>query len=119
MSKQYWEEHKEHGQRMVDYANGMLSPGEIGAVPLRRTCEISPEDTAQEIAEASIAMAGADGVYGDRKRLYEEDFNALIDIEILGGRITQDTADRARANFHDYMRASHMLPPHTSPKFYQ
>lgn len=107
-----WQETNiETGQRMIDYARSCM-PGQIGAVPLHMTTEID---------EIPLEMLGERPViqYDDRHRRYEEDFNALVAIELAAGRVDEATAMRAQANFHDYSRATNLSPVHTSPRFFQ
>lgn len=107
-----WQErHIEDAERMIAYARSTM-PGHIGAVPLAMTTEID-ELPLEALGERPVIH------YDDRHRRYEEDFNALVDLEVKAGRVTQDVAERATANFHDYVRATNLFPPHTSPRFYQ
>ncbi len=117
----HWaERHIQDAERQITWARAHMPPGQIGAVPLRTTTEIEACGSA-DYPDVPLEMLGDRPVihYDDRHRRMEDDFNALVGLELNQGRITQDTADRAMANFHDYARATHLLPPHTSPRFYQ
>jgi hypothetical protein len=119
-SRTYWEEARENGQRAVDYAERMLGgkqPGEIGAVPLAMTTEIEACGSA-DYPDVPLEALGERPVihYDDRHRRMEEDFNALVAIEVAAGRVNEDVAMRAAANFHDYARATNLFPPNTHPQ---
>ena len=125
MSYAYWQQAKENGQRQVDYANRALrsyAPGTVGSVPVQMTTEIESCGSA-DYPDIPLEALGDRPVihYDDRHRLYEENFNALVAIQLATGRINEDTALRATANFHDYVRATNLFPPNiqTSPTFYQ
>lgn len=93
-----------------------LRPGQIGAVPAIPSFEM-PDET----VETQIRLAGADAVYGDRHRVYEEDFNALVEHEVKAGRVAPEVGEMAVANFHVYMQHSRFPQPNEqhSPRFYQ
>lgn len=57
------------------------------------------------------------GKLNDRHRLYEEEFNALVTLEINLGTITQAIGDVAMSNFHIFLVGN--KSPQTSPLFYQ
>lgn len=116
MSQGYWEKARDDGQRAVDYANSQLKPrpGEIGGVlatPTTDMGDIPPE----QLGDHPVIH------YDDRHRAYEDDFNALTALAVEQGRIPQDVAERAMANFHDAMRATQLgrQAIQTSPTFYQ
>ncbi len=106
-----WQErHIEDAERMITYARSQM-PGQIGAVPLAMTTEID---------EIPLEMLGERPVMypDDRHRSYEDDFNVLAALHVEAGLLTQESADIAMANFHDFMRASQMRPAQTAPRYY-
>ncbi len=109
----YWLDARDAGLRQVAFAESQLPPGTIGAVFLSLTVD-SPED----VAEASIMLADAGDFIGDRYRRYEEDFNALVALGVEIGTVTEDVGERAKANFHDAMRASQLRSPEARTRFY-
>ena len=96
----------------------MKRPGEIGAALATPSWEIESPD---ETVDLQIRLAGADAVYGDRHRVYEEEFNALVAHEIKVGKVSPEVGELAMSNFHVYMSGNRtLLPgPQTSPTFYQ
>ncbi len=54
----------------------------------------------------------------DRHRMYEEDFNALVQIEVDSGRVEEAVGSLAMANFHVFMVHTR-FPAQTSPRFYE
>ena len=95
-------------ERMIEFARASMPADDIGEIPL------------EALGERPVLE-----VYSDRHRLYEEDFNALVALEVHRGRVAADVGVRAVANFHDFARASQLTSlqnqpgPQASPKFYQ
>lgn len=112
-------EHIANAERMIAYARSTM-PGQIGAVPLRMA--IDSCDSADYPDVPLEALGERPVIYSDdRHRVYEEEFNSLVLLELGAGNITQQVADEATANFHGYMMGYHHSPPsrQTSPRFYQ
>lgn len=100
MSRQYWEEARDNGQRAVNYANSMLGVPVDDTTPL----EILGERPATST---------------DRHMLYETDFNALVALEVKRGTVASDVGETAMSNFHIYMSGNRTPAPQTSPTFFQ
>lgn len=109
----YWDDHIANAERMISFARSQMSPGVIGAVPISMTTELE-EVPLEALGERPVIH------YDDRHRKMEEDFNALVALELTAGRVDEETAMRANANFHDYARATNLFPrPYqTSPRFF-
>lgn len=103
-------DHIEAAERMIAFAKGSMTTDavDMGELPL------------EALGERPVLE-----VYSDRHRRYEEDFNALVALEVQRGRVSADVGLRAVANFHDFARASQLTSlqnqpgPQASPRFYQ
>lgn len=99
------EEHIRDGERMIAFARSQM-PGQIGGVATHLTTELD---------EIPLTLLGDHPpTYNDRHRGYEDDFNALVELQVQTGRVSQEIGDLAVANFHDYMQG----PNRTAPRFY-
>lgn len=102
----------DNAERQIAWARANTAPGQIGAVPLAMTTEID---------EIPLEQLGEQPPYplADHNRRSEEDFNALVAIELAAGRITLTSAEQAASNFHVYISGNRYVAPQTSPRFFQ
>lgn len=55
----------------------------------------------------------------DRHLMYETDFNALADVQVISGTLTVEEGEAVKADFHVWVSGTRYEAPQTSPKFYE
>lgn len=109
----------QNAERQIAWARANTSPGQIGAVPVRTTVEASGSADYPDLPLEALGDRPVTFQEEDHHRKSEEDFNALVSIELSAGRITLASAEQAASNFHAYVSGNRYVAPQTSPRFFQ